>query len=346
MKKIILWMLMAVLAISFAGCGQKEDEVVLNVFNWGDYIDETVISEFEEETGIAVNYETYDTNEAMYTKVKQGGTNYDVCFPSDYMIEKMISEDMLYEIDLNNLSQFDQVMDRFKNLAFDPQNKYSVPYLWGTVGVLYNTKVVEEPVDSWDVFWNEKYAGEILMIDSQRDTFMVAQKLLGYSMNDASEEAMETAKAKLIEQKPLVLAYVGDNVKDMMINEEAALAVVWSGEAPLMMESNENLNFVVPEEGTNMWFDNMVIPKTSEHPQEAEMFIDFMTRPEIALKNAEYIGYSTTNIGAYEMLPEEVKNNPVSYPSDAILEACEVYIDLGPDYIERLDRAWTELKAN
>lgn len=346
MKKIVTLVLLTVLVLSIAGCGKKEDKVVLNVFNWGDYIEEEVLAEFEEETGIQINYETFDTNEAMYTKVKQGGTNYDVCFPSDYMIEKMISEDMLYEIDLKNISNFDQVIDRFKNLEFDPENKYSIPYLWGTVGIIYNKTVVDEPVDSWGIFWNEKYEKQMLMIDSQRDTFMVAQKLLGNSMNDSSLEVMEAAKQKLIEQKPLVLAYVGDNVKDMMINEEAAIATAWSGEALMMMESNENLQYVVPKEGTNMWFDNMVIPKNSEHKKEAEMFINFMTRPEVAFKNADYIGYSTTNSGAYEMMDEEVQNNEVSYPSAEVLEECEVYIDLGPEYIENLDRAWTELKAN
>ena len=346
MKKTSVVLVVIMVMISLSGCGKKSDHVVLNVFNWGDYIDDTVIEAFEIESGIQVNYETFDTNEAMYTKVKQGGTNYDVCFPSDYMIEKMISEDMLYEIDHSKLTNLHQLMPSFKNLAFDPNNTYSIPYLWGTVGILYNSKTVTESVDSWSVLWNDNYKSEILMIDSQRDTFMVAQKLLGYSMNNDTAEVMEAAKEKLIEQKPLVLAYVGDNVKDMMINEEASLAVVWSGEAMLMQESNENLEFVVPKEGTNMWFDNMIIPKSSEHKSEAEQFINFMLKPEIALKNAEYIGYSTTNIGAYDLLEESVRNNEVAYPKQKVLDQCEVYIDLGAEYIQRLDRAWTELKAN
>lgn len=337
--------LMTLVMIFSAGCSAKTDQVTLNVYNWGDYIDETVLKQFEEETKIKIVYDTYDRNEDMYIKLKNGGTSYDICVPSDYMIEKMLKEDMLEEIDLANVPNYKYIMEQSKNLSFDPENKYSVPYLWGTIGIVYNTKEVKDPVDSWNILWDEKYKGKILMMDSPRDAFMVAQKKLGISMNTDQAKDIEAAKLELAAQKPLVLAYVNDSVKDMMINEEAAMAVAWSGEAIFMMDNNENLAYAVPKEGTNMWFDNVVIPKGAPHKKEAEMFIDFLCRPDIALKNAVYIGYSTPNQGAFDMMDESVKQNKVVYPDQEIVKQCEVYKDLGTDYVEMLDRAWTEVKA-
>ncbi len=325
------------------GCG-KDDRIVLNVYNWGDYIDESVIEEFENEFNIRVNYEDFATNEEMYVKIKSGGTNYDVAFPSDYMIEKMIREDLLLKLDMNNIPNYENIDDIFRNLEFDPNNEYSVPYMWGTVGILYNEKMVNEPVDSWDILWDSKYKGQIVMLDSQRDSIAVALKKLGYSMNTRNISELEEAKAELIKQKPLLLAYVGDEVKDMMIGEEAALAVVWSGDAVYMMEENEDLRYVVPKEGSNFWFDNMVIPNTSKNKEEAELFINFMSRPEIALKNTEYIGYSTTNAETMKLLDEEIINNEVAYPSDEILDRCEVFLDLG-EFIKEYDKIWTDVKS-
>lgn len=337
--------LVALVMILSAGCGTKTDQVTLNVYNWGDYIDESVLKQFEDETKIKIVYDTYDRNEDMYIKLKNGGTSYDVCVPSDYMIEKMLKEDMLEEIDLANVPNYKYIMEQSKKLPFDPDNKYSVPYLWGTIGIVYNTQEVKEPVDSWNILWDEKYKGKILMMDSPRDAFMVAQKKLGISMNTNQAKDIEAAKLELVVQKPLVLAYVNDSVKDMMINEEGAMAVAWSGEAIYMMDNNENLAYAVPKEGTNMWFDNVVIPKGATHKKEAEMFIDFLCRPDIALKNAVYIGYSTPNQGAFDMMDEAVKQNKVVYPDQEIVKQCEVYKDLGPEYVEMLDRAWTEVKA-
>lgn len=345
MNKKWLIALMVLIMVITAGCSGSSSQATLNVYNWGDYIDETVLDQFEKEYNIKVIYDTYDRNEDMYIKLKKGGTNYDVCVPSDYMIEKMIKEDMLEEIDYANIPNYKYIMERFKGLPFDSDNKYSVPYLWGTIGIIYNKNEVKQPVDSWSILWDPQYEGKILMMDSPRDAFMVAQKKLGFSMNTAAEQEIEAAKNELIAQKPLVLAYVNDNVKDMMINEEAAMAVAWSGEAIFMMENNENLAYAVPKEGTNMWFDNIVIPKNAPHKKEAELFIDFMSRPDIALKNAVYIGYSTPNQGAYDMMEDEMKQSTVIYPEAAILEQSEVYKDLGTEYVEMLDRAWTEVKA-
>lgn len=335
-------MLLAIVLAS-SGCS-NQDQTVLNVYNWGDYIDESVIDEFEKEFNIKVNYEDFATNEEMYVKIKSGGTDYDVAFPSDYMIEKMIKEDLLLKVDMNNIPNYANIDERFKNLDFDPNNEYSVPYMWGTVGILYNQKMVNEIVDSWDILWDSKYEGQILMLDSQRDSIAVALKKLGYSMNTRNLKELEEAKEELIKQKPLLLAYVGDEVKDMMIGEEAALAVVWSGDAVYMMEENEDLRYVVPKEGSNYWFDNMVIPSTSKNKKEAEAFINFMTRPEIAKKNTEYIGYSTTNKETMKLLDPAVVNNEVAYPSDDVINNCEVFLDPG-EFIKEYDRIWTEVKS-
>lgn len=279
----LVFMLIGIMMFSLSGCGKGKD--TLNVYNWGDYIDESVIKEFEKEYNVKVNYETFATNEDMYVKIKKGGTDYDVLVPSDYMITKMINENMLEKIDMNNIPNYKDIPSKFKNLAFDPKNEYSVPYMWGTVGIIYNTKLIKDNIDSWDALWNPKYKGQILMVDSQRDAIAVALKKLGYSMNTTNKAELEKAKQELIKQKPLVHAYVGDEVKDLMTDEEGAIAVVWSGDAVTMMKNNKNLRYVIPKEGSNLWFDNMVIPKGSKHKKEAEMFINFMTRPDIALKN-------------------------------------------------------------
>lgn len=347
MKKPILVIMMftMLIAVSFALTGCGEDQVVLNVYNWGDYIDESILNDFEDEYGIKVNYEMYATNEDMYLKLKQGGTSYDVIFPSDYMIEKMIKEDMLATIDPSQLTNYDYIDDTFKNLEFDPENQYSVPYFWGTVGIFYNTDLVDETVDSWDILWDDKYAGEILMYDSQRDSIAVALKKLGYSLNSKDVNELEEAKQLLIEQKPLVLAYVGDNVKDMMVNGEAALSVVWSGEASAIMLEHDNFDYVVPKEGSNIWFDGMAIPKNSENYEEAMLFIDFMSRPDIAYRNADYVGYSTPISEAYELLDDEMKNLPTTYPDLETLPELEIFKDPG-DFIGEYNRIWTEVKAN
>ncbi|RKD27183.1 spermidine/putrescine transport system substrate-binding protein [Caminicella sporogenes DSM 14501] len=343
MRKVFAISMIVLILASITGC-QKENKVTLNVYNWGDYIDESVIKEFEKKYGIKVNYEMFDTNEAMYAKIKSGGVNYDVAFPSDYMISKMIKEDMLYKIDFNNIPNYKYIDERFKNLEYDPNSEYSVPYMWGTVGILYNKKMVKDKVDSWNILWDEKYKKQIIMQDSQRETIGVALQKLGYSVNTKNIKELEEAKRELIKQKPLVLAYVVDEVKDKMVSGEAALAVVWAGDAVAMKEENPDLEFVVPKEGSNFFVDAMVIPKTSKHKKEAEMFINFMCEPEIAFKNTDYIKYSTPHTEARKMLDPKVANDPVAYPSDEVLKRCEVYKDLS-DIAKEYDRIWTEIKA-
>lgn len=334
----------AMLLTVAAGCGSKKDTKVLNVYNWGDYIDESVIKDFEKEYGIKVNYETYDTNESMYTKIKSGGSNYDVCIPSDYMIQKMINEDMLEKIDFNNVTEYKNIDDKFKNLAFDSKDEYSVPYMWGTFGIVYNSTTVKETVDSWDILWNEKYKGEIVMFNSLRDTIAISLKRLGYSINSVNTKEIEEAKKELVAQKPLVRAYVVDEVKDIMRQGEAAMAVVWSGDAVTLLNENPDLKYAIPKEGSNKWFDSMVIPKGAKNKKEAELFINYMTRPDVAKKNVEYIGYSTPNKEAYKLLDEETRNNKAAYPDKESLKNSEVFTDLGEN-IRYYDKAWTEVIA-
>ena len=345
MKKFILVVMMLTLVtFIFTGC-KSDDKVVLNVYNWGDYIDEDIFDTFEEETGIKINYETFATNEEMYTKIKKGGTQYDIAIPSDYMIEKMIKEELLEPIDLTKIPNYANIDSRFKGLAFDPNNAYSVPYFWGTVGIIYNTNLITEPVDSWNVLWDDANKGQFTMIDSQRDSIMVALKKLGYSMNTKDLNEIEAAKNALIEQKPLVLAYVGDNVKDMLISEEAAMAVVWSGEASAVIQEYDYFEYVLPKEGSNMWFDNIIIPKGAKNIDAAHQFIDFLCRGDIGFKNADYVGYATCNTETMKLLDPALLDTTYAYPDEALLENFEIFSDPG-DFILEYDRIWTEIKAN
>ena len=357
MKFFKLMMTMAVFGMILTGCNSNAapqsgsanansdkplSGTTLNVYNWGDYIDEDVLGTFEEETGIKVTYEYFDSNEAMYTKLKNSGSSYDVVFPSDYFISKMIREDMLHPLNYDNIPNFKHISDRFKDLEFDPDNKYSIPYMWGTLGILYNTTMVDEPIESWNALFDERYAGEIFMYPSQRDAFDPPLILLGYSINTTNIAELEEAKQMLIDQMPLVQAYVGDPVKDKMIGNEGAMALVYSGDAMYCQEFNEDLAYCVPIEGSNVWFDNVVIPKTAKNIEGAEMFIDFLCRPEIAQLNTEYVGYSTTNEGALALLDEDYRNDPIYWPSDEEYERCEVHLDLG-DFTPQFDKIWTEV---
>lgn len=341
-KVLVIMSLILVIGFISTGCG--DNRPVINVYNWGDYIDPSVIKDFQKEFNVKVNYNTFATNEDMYVSIKKGGTSYDVAFPSDYMIERMIEEDMLEKINKDNVPNISNIEDRFLYLDFDPNNDYSVPYMWGTVGIIYNKEMVDDKVNSWDILWNEKYKGQILMLDSQRDSIAVALKKLGYSMNSRDTNELEQAKEELIKQKPLVYAYVGDEVKDIMVGEEAALAVVWSGDAVAMIRENENLEYAIPKEGTNLWFDNMIIPKTTKNKEIAEQFINFMQRPEIAAKNTDYVGYSTPNYKAMELLPEDIVNSKVAYPTEEEMGDVEIFKD-PKDFLKVYDDIWLEIKA-
>lgn len=332
---------------AFTGCDSSDDypNGVVNIYNWGEYIDESLIDKFEEETGIKVVYDTFDSNESMYVKLKSGGVNYDVVIPSDYMIEKMKNEDMLEPINYSNVPNFEYIRNDLKSLPYDEGNVYSVPYFWGTVGILYNTTMVDDVVDSWDILWDDKYSGQIFMYDSQRDSLAVALKKLGYSLNSTDESELLEAQQLLIEQKPLVQAYFGDPIRDKMIGEEGALAVVYSGDAMYCMNENQNLAYAIPKEGTNTWSDAMVIPKGAENKENAETFINFMCDPENALANTEYIGYSTPNQATYEMLSDDIKSKTVYWPSDEDMKNNEVYEALDSEASALYDKIWTEVLA-
>ncbi|MDR0381494.1 MAG: spermidine/putrescine ABC transporter substrate-binding protein [Oscillospiraceae bacterium] len=317
--------------------------VTLKVFNWGDYIDPDVTALFTQETGIEVIYTMFEANEDMYTSIKASGdVSHDVVIPSDYMIRKMINEDMLRKIDMGNIPNHALIDDRFKNLAFDPQNEYSVPYMWGTVGIAYNTTMVEAPITSWTALWDEQYQKNIFMMDSVRDSLGVALKMLGYSMNTKNEAELQEAYNKLVEQKPLVLAYTGDEVKDKMIAGEAALAVVYAGDAITISDENPDIAYVIPQEGSNLFVDSMCILKTAENPEAAEAFINFMCSTPIATRNWEYINYSSPQKEVIAQMPEEFQNSPARNPSAEDLARCEVFEDLAQttQYYEDL---WTRL---
>ncbi|GAA0694919.1 spermidine/putrescine ABC transporter substrate-binding protein [Clostridium cadaveris] len=344
-KKIIALALTSVISVGLlAGCGSKSSAEVLNIYNVGDYIDEDLIPKFEKETGIKVVYEKYDTNEIMYQKIKSGGSKYDLVFPSDYMIEKMIKEDLLQKIDYSNIPNYKNIDEKFKNASYDPKDEYSVPYFWGTFGIMYNKTMVSDPIESWDILWNEKYKQQILMLDSVRDTMGIALMKLGYSQNSINEAELQKAKEELIKQRPLVLAYGNDDIKDRLLGGEAAMGIVYSGDAITLMEEDKNLAYAIPKAGTNKWIDAMCIPYNAENKKEAEKFINFMLDAQNAKQNIDYINYSTPNKAAFELLDEEVKNNPVAYPSDDIVKKSEFFIDLG-DKIKLYDDLWLEIKS-
>ncbi len=362
MKKYLTVLALLSLGIPsvLGGCGGKsspsEGANELYVYNWGEYIDEEVIQLFEEETGIKVIYDLFETNEEMYPVIEAGGVTYDVVCPSDYMIQKMIENNMLAEINFDNVPNVSQIAPEYmeRSRAFDPENKYSVPYCWGTVGILYNTSMVapEDVPTKWSDLWNEKFSGEILMQDSVRDAFMVALKSLNYSMNSSDENELKEAKELLIQQKPLVQAYVIDQVRDKMIGGEAALGVIYSGEMLYIQEEVENLGlgydleYIIPEEGTNVWIDSWVIPSNAKNKENAEKWIDFLCRPEIAKRNFEYITYPTPNQGAFELLDEDMQNNKAVFPDWDSLERSEVYQYLGDDTDTLYNNLWKEVKSN
>ncbi len=305
----------------------------LVIYNWGDYIAPDLITKFTDETGIEVQYETFDSNESMYTKIKQGGATYDIAVPSDYMIDKMRKENLLIKLDKSKITVLENIGDEFLGLSFDENNDYSIPYFWGTLGIVYNDTMVENAPEHWSDLWNSEYANDIMLVDGAREVMGIGLGTLGYSLNTKSLSELNAASQKLDDLTPNIKAIVGDEMKGYMINGDAAIGVTFSGEASEMLDSNEHLHYVVPSEGSNLWFDNLVIPKTAKHVDEAYAFINFMLRPENAAQNAEYIGYSTPNDAAKELLPDDVKNDQAFYPSEDTIENLEVYDNLGQKWL-------------
>ncbi|MCL1858510.1 MAG: spermidine/putrescine ABC transporter substrate-binding protein [Oscillospiraceae bacterium] len=348
--KILLVILTLTTIISvFSGCAQ--DKQVVNVYNWGEYIsdaagDVNVLKEFEAETGIKVNYTTYATNEELYSKLKSGGANYDIVIPSDYMINRLIKEDMLEKINFANVPNYENIMDEYKNLEFDPTNEYSVPYTWGTVVLIYNTKYVTKPVESWDILWDEDYKGKIIMFHNSRDAFGISLKRLGYSLNTTNISELEQAADELKKQKDVLQGYYMDEIFNKMGNEEAWIAPYYAGDAITMIEDNPDLDAVYPKEGTNRFVDSMCIPKGAKNKENAEAFINFLCEAEIAAANSEYIGYSTPNYAAYELLDDEIKEDEITYPDAEILEDTEMFLNLPEDINKKIDELWTEIRGS
>ena len=335
--------------IYYATLNQAMNEEKVIVYNWGEYIDPEVLTIFEEETGINVIYEEFETNEIMYPKVSSGAIAYDLVCPSDYMIQRMIENDLLAEIDFDNVPNVKYIGEDYmqQSRQFDPENKYSIPYCWGTVGILYNKTMVDEPVDSWSILWDEKYKDNILMQDSVRDAFAVALRYLGYSLNSTDLDELTEAEELLIEQKPLVQAYVIDQVRDKMIGNEAAIGVIYSGEAIYTQWENPDLEYVIPKEGSNIWIDSWVIPKNAEHKDNAEKFLNFLCRPDIALMNFEYITYSTPNVEAQEMIEDEtIRSSEIAFPDLSKLPELETFRYLGPEADAVYNELWNKVKSN
>ena len=318
------------------------------VYNWGEYLDPEVLTMFEEETGIDVVYEEFETNEILYPKISSGAIAYDVICPSDYMIQRMIENDLLAEINFDNIPNVKNIGKDYmeQSRQFDPENKYSVPYCWGTVGILYNKTMVDEPITSWSVLWDEKYKDNILMQDSVRDAFGVTLKYLGYSLNSTDLDELTEARDLLIKQKPLVQAYVIDQVRDKMIGNEAAIGVIYSGEAIYTQMENPDLEYVIPEEGSNIWIDSWVIPKNAENKENAEKFINFLCRPEIALMNFEYITYSTPNSEARKLIEDEaIRNSEIAFPDLSKYDNLETFQYLGTEADQTYGELWNQVKS-
>ena len=346
---ILIFVLLLPCMSSFA-LGAQED---ITVYNWGQYISDgsdgylDVIKEFEAETGIKVNYLTFDSNESLYTKLKTGGSTYDVIIPSDYMIGRLIHEDMLEELNFDNIPNYANIDDSFKNTAYDPENKYSVPYTWGTVGIIYNTKFVDEAdVGSWNLLWNSKYAGKILMFDNCRDAFAIAEFLNGYSINTQNTAEMRNCAELLTQQKPLLQAYVMDQIYAKMTREEAWIAPYYAGDYLYMAEENPDLAFCFPQEGFNVFIDAACIPKGCTNKEGAEAFINFLCKPEICGQNLEYLGYSAPISAAKEHMDPEVSSSEIAYPDSETLARGESFSALPIEATQMMDSLWLSVKTS
>jgi spermidine/putrescine transport system substrate-binding protein len=340
----LLWFIASKLEAASSAGGKD----TLVVYNWGEYIDPSLIDQFEEETGISVIYETYDSNEAMLTKIRQGGSSYDVVVPSEYTIETMIKEDLLIEIDHSKIPNLENIDPYFLDLPFDPKNKYSIPYFWGTVGVVYNPNDVPEHLtfDSWDDLWDPALKNKVFLVDGAREIVGMGLNSLGYSLNSRDETELRKAMEKLKQLNGNVKAIIGDEITPLMVNNEATVAVTFSGQAADMMYENEELNYAVPKEGSNLWFDNMVIPKTSSNVEGAHQFINFMLDAQVAAQNTDYVGYAIPNKAAWELLDEEVVNDERFYPSEESRTNLEVYENLGLELLGIYNEYFLEFKMS
>lgn len=325
----------------------KASSDTVTIYNWGEYIDPDLLKQFEEESGYRVIYETFDSNEAMMTKIEQGGTSYDIAVPSEYAIEKMKENDLLLPIDHSKIPNLKNIDPYFLDLSFDPKNKYSIPYFWGTVGIVFNPSLLDgQTFDSWESLWDPSLKGQVLLVDSAREVIGMGLNSLGYSLNSTDENELAEAFDKLTKLTPNVKAIIGDEVTQLMVNEEAPVALTWSGQAADMMWENEELDYAVPEEGSNLWFDNMVIPKTAANIDGAHAFINFMLDAEVAAQNADYVGYSIPNAAAIELMDEEVTSDERFYPTEETRDHLEVYNNLGLEMLGQYNELFLKFKMD
>ena len=347
MKKFLIIFILIFLTTFCFNCAASES---INVYSWGEFISNgadgtiNVNSKFTEETGIKVNYKTFQNNEELFAKISGGGADYDVIIPSDYMISRLIEKNMLAKINFENIPNYKFILPQFKNLNFDPKNEYSVPYMWGVIGIFYNKNEVKEKIN-WDILWNSKYKNKILMFDNARDAFAISLLRMGEPINTTDKNIWRKAADELIIQKPLVQAYVMDQIFDKMDNAEAVLAPYYAGDAAAMIKNNPNIGFVIPEEGTNRFIDSMCIPKNSQKKELAEKYINFMCRTDIALANVKKTGYSTPHSEAYNLLDDETKNNPIFYPDENVIAKSQIFVNLPGDINKYIDELWVEVKS-
>lgn len=341
MKKIY----MIFLLLFLTSCTGKNREQVV-VFNAGEYMDMDLIKQFEKDTGIEVIYQTFQSDEEMFVKLTQSANNYDVVVPMDYMVEKLLKYDMLAPIDFSNVPNARYIMDQYKNLPFDPEGKYTVPYFTSSFGIVYNKDMVDKPIDSWADLWDPKYKGKIIMYDLPRLSMSVALQKLGYSINTTDMKEINQATEELIKQKPLVYAYLTDEARDVIIQGDAAMTVMYSGDALLMSKENPNLKYVIPKEGGNRQVDSLAIPKKAQNKKNAEIFINYFTDPKISAANAEWMeGFTSPLKGVREMLPDYIKNSNEAYPDEKTLPKIEMFKDL-EDYMEVYNNAWVKVLAS
>ena len=343
MAVVLCVLLIGLPTAGLLAAGGANENTTVNVYNWGEYMDESLLAEFEAQTGYKVVYTTYDANESMYARLKT--ESYDVIIPSDYMVARLIDEDMLQPLDYDNIPNFDLIDEKYTHLEFDPDQQYSVPYTWGVVGIVYNQKYID-PADlgSWDLLWNEKYAGQVAMFDNPRDALGAALKFQGHSQNTEDPDELRAA-AELVRRgkETTFQGLFMDQILEKLPNEELYAAPYYNGDAVTMMEENEDLAFYVPKEGSNLFVDAMCIPKNAKNVEGAEAFINFMCSTEAAAANADYIGYSSPQREVYEMQPDEIKNDPVHYPDAAITEKCDTFLNLSDETNKLYTALWAEL---
>jgi len=343
LKRVIIVLAVVALLLSILpACGGGRE--VVNVYNWGEYIDEEVLEQFEKDTGIKVNYKTFETNEQLYSVLKQGGVSYDVIIPSDYMVSRLINEGMLEKINMDNIHNLTYIDESLIGMEYDPTGEYSVPYMTGTVGIIYNSRLITDEITSWGALFDEKYAGQILMFDNPRDAMGIALKYLGYSLNTTDKDQLMEAYDLLVEQKTFLQAYVMDQIFDKLESGEAAIGPYYAGDYIIMVKNNPDLKLVMPEEGTNRFVDAMCIPKGAKNKENAEAFINYMCGVEASLKNAIFVGYTSPNIEVEKLIELESYEREVVYPSDEILDNCEFFVNLPQDILDLYDELWIKLK--